>query len=135
MWTKHVILSCKYGSHAHTHARTHTHRPVTSHIPFWCSSYKPPEGLAVGGPLTSSGEISQHSLEQARASSRSGSPEMLGDKKDKPSTPPPPQEAFEEFKKTRGVNINQVLMESKGELTVHCWYILGEIENAYHTVW
>ncbi|XP_065889212.1 kinesin-like protein KIF9 isoform X2 [Dysidea avara] len=80
------------------------------------TSYKPPEGLAVGGPLTSSGEISQHSLEQARASSRSGSPEMLGDKKDKPSTPPPPQEAFEEFKKTRGVNINQVLMESKEKL-------------------
>jgi len=45
---------------------------------------------------------------------------MLGDKKDKPSTPPPPQEAFEEFKKTRGVNINQVLMESKGELSINC---------------
>jgi len=93
-----------------------------------CSVYKPPEGLTVGGPLTSSGEISQHSLEQARASSRSGSPEMLGDKKDKPSTPPPPQEAFEEFKKTRGVNINQVLMESKGELSVNCSLNILSIE-------
>ena len=74
------------------------------------------DSLTVGGPLMSSGEVSQHSLEQARAGSRSGSPETIPDKKlsNKPSTPPPPQEAFEEFKKTRGVNINQVLMESKG---------------------
>ena len=79
---------------------------------------KPPmigDSLTVGGPLISSGEVSQHSLEQARAGSRSGSPETISDKKlNKPSTPPPPQEAFEEFKKTRGVNINQILMESKG---------------------
>lgn len=69
----------------------------------------------MGGPLISSGEVSQHSLEQTRAGSRSGSPETMADKKlNKPSTPPPPQEAFEEFKKTRGLNINQVLIDSKG---------------------
>lgn len=77
------------------------------------------DSLAVGGPLISSGEISQHSLEQTRAGSRSGSPETISDKKlNKPSTPPPAQEAFEEFKKTRGVNINQVLMDSKGIYSV-----------------
>ena len=75
------------------------------------------DSLTVGGPLISSGEVSQHSLEQARAGSRSGSPETISDKKlNKPSTPPPPQEAFEEFKKTRGVNINQILMDSKGRI-------------------
>ena len=73
------------------------------------------DSLTVGGPLISSGEVSQHSLEQTRAGSRSGSPETMADKKlNKPSTPPPPQEAFEEFKKTRGININQILIDSKG---------------------
>lgn len=73
------------------------------------------DSLAVGGPLISSGEVSQHSLEPTRTGSRSGSPETMTDKKpNKPSTPPPQQEAFEEFKKTRGININQVLIDSKG---------------------
>jgi len=80
---------------------------------------KPPtlgDNLASGGLLISSGEVSQHSLEQTRVGSRSGSPEVVPDKKlsTKPSTPPPLQEAFEEFKKVRGVNINQALMDSKG---------------------
>ena len=101
-------------AHKYTHTCTHTLIIIVNTL----SIGKPStmgDSLTVGGPLISSGEVSQHSMEQARGGSRSGSPETISDKKlNKPSTPPPPQEAFEEFKKTRGVNINQILIDSKG---------------------
>ncbi len=42
----------------------------------------------------------------------------------RPRTPPPKQEAFEQFKKERGERLHQILMENKGTLTCTGFFYL-----------
>ncbi|CAI8011345.1 Kinesin-like protein KIF9 [Geodia barretti] len=49
------------------------------------------------------------------AADEEGAPSEIGGQSTRPSTPPPKEEAFEEFKRQRGSEINQVFLDNKGD--------------------
>jgi kinesin family protein 6/9 len=50
------------------------------------------------------------------AADEEGAPSEIGSQSTRPSTPPPKEEAFEEFKRQRGSEINQVFLDNKATL-------------------
>ena len=46
-------------------------------------------------------------------------PSEIGSHVARPTTPPPKNEAFEDFKKQRGSEINKVFLDNKGNITLH----------------
>ncbi|CAI8011347.1 Kinesin-like protein KIF9 [Geodia barretti] len=51
------------------------------------------------------------------AADEEGAPSEIGGQSTRPSTPPPKEEAFEEFKRQRGSEINQVFLDNKATLS------------------
>ena len=60
--------------------------------------------------------------EEGQGEKTTGSLESSSMSEPRPSTPPPKDEAFEQFKRERGSEINKILLLNKGEII-----IFGEI--------